>query len=412
MNLIKVLLISLLGATLCDAQSASQPEAGVAASTNVAGADYPRILPDLRVVFQIKAPGAQKVQFDLGKRYLARKSADGTWPATTNPQVPGFHYYWLVIDGMPLNDPASETFFGVGRETSGIDIPEPGVDFYNTKDVPHGEVREHWYFSKTTEDWRRIFVYTPPGYDTSGDTRYPVLYLQHGAGEDERGWSNQGHVAQIIDNLIAEKKAKPMLIVMEQGYAWLPGEPHTAFKPSAARAAVAGASVSPSATPAASATPRPINRMANTFEKVMINDLIPMIDATYRTIPDREHRAMAGLSMGGAETFQITLDHLDLFDYIGGFSGAGGGFGGAPVDLKTAHDGIMADADAFNKKVRLVWIGLGTAEPKNIYNAVFNYHQALTAAGIKHQFYISLGTAHEWQTWRRDLKEFAPLLFQ
>ena len=143
----------------------------------------------------------------------------------------------------------------------------------------------------------------------------------------------------------------------------------------------------------------------------MVKDLIPMIDATYRTIPDREHRAMAGLSMGGAQTFQITLDHLDLFAYIGGFSGAGGGFGGAPVDVKTAHDGVMADADQFNKKVHLVWIGVGTAEPERMYNGIKSYHEALDKAGIKNVYYESPGTSHEWLTWRRCLHEFAPLLF-
>ncbi len=174
--------------------------------------------------------------------------------------------------------------------------------------MPHGEVREHWYRSKTTEDWRRAFVYTPPGYDTARDTRYPVLYLQHGAGEDERGWSNQGHVGFIMDNLIAEKKARPMIVVMERGYARKAGE-------------------APPAPPQPGA-PRNSSKAFSAFEEVMVKDLIPMIDATYRTTPDREHRAMAGLSMGGGQTFQITLDHLDLFSYIGGFSGAGGGFGG------------------------------------------------------------------------------------
>ena len=266
--------------------------------------------------------------------------------------------------------------------------------------MPHGEVRERWYFSKTTQGWRRIFVYTPPGYDTDRETRYPVLYLQHGGGEDETGWPNQGRMGFIMDNLIAAKKAKPMLVVMEQGYARRPGEPPRCPPPPRPAA--------PGQTP----PPRPdFSRMFGAFEDVMVKDLIPMIDATYRTIPDRDHRAMAGLSMGGMQTFQITLKHLDLFAYLGGFSGGGGGFGGVPFDPKTAHGGVMADADEFNKKVRLVWLGIGTAEPQRMYEGIKNYHEALEKAGIKHVYYESPGTSHEWLTWRRCLHEFAPLLF-
>ena len=261
-----------------------------------------------------------------------RRARTASGPRPPNPQVPGFHYYRVFIDGVQVNDPASETFYGTGKETSGIEIPEKGVDYYLPKDVPHGEVRERWYFSKTTQAWRRIFVYTPPGYDTDRDTRYPVLYLQHGGGEDERGWPNQGHVAFILDNLLAERKARPMIVVMEQGYARRPGE--TAPHPAAA---------APGRTRPES-SPRPdFSRMFGAFEDVMVKDLIPMIDATYRTIPDRENRAMAGLSMGGMQTFQITLKHLDLFAYIGGFSGGGGGFGGVAFDPKTAHGGVMAE---------------------------------------------------------------------
>ena len=378
--------------------------ATIPATTNVRGAEYPRIHPDLRVTFRIKAPNAQKVEFNLGKRYVAEKAEDGTWTATTDPQVPGFHYYWLVIDGVMVNDPASETFYGTGKEASGIEVPEKDVDFYSPKDVPHGEVRERWYQSKTTGAWRRIYVYTPPDYDANRDARYPVLYLQHGGGEDERGWPNQGRVGFIMDNLIAEGKAKPMLVVMEQGYARKPGEPEAPPRPPTPPTGQPG-------TPAPAGPPRDLSRMFATFDEVMVKDLIPMIDSTYRTIPDREQRAMAGLSMGGMQSFQITLNHLDTFASIGGFSGAGGGFGGGTFDPKTAHNGVMADPDAFNKKVRLVWLGIGTAEQKRMYDGVKGYHEALEKAGIKHVYYESPGTAHEWLTWRRCLREFAPLLF-
>jgi enterochelin esterase-like enzyme len=319
---------------------------------------------------------------------VATKDANGYWTAKTSaPMVPGFHYYWLVIDGVQVNDPGSETFYGTGKQTSGIEIPEKGVDYYLPKDVPHGEVRERIYFSKTTQQWRRIFVYTPPDYDQSRSARYPVLYLQHGGGEDERGWPVQGKMANILDNLIAEKKSRPMLVVMEQGYARRPDDPLVPQGP-------------PNFT-----------RMFSALDEVFTRDLIPFIDATYRTLTNRESRAMAGLSMGGMQTFQIGLAHPELFASLGGFSGGGGGFGG-PIDLKTAHNGAMADPEAFNKKMKLVWLGIGTAEPANMYASVKNYHDALEKAGIKHGYYESPGTSHEWLTWRRCLREFAPLLFQ
>lgn len=391
------LLFAILAAASAQAQDSKSAE-GVAAPTNIRGAEYPRILDDLRVTFRIKAPDAQKVEFGFynPKRYPAQKDDKGFWTATTDPQVPGFHYYRVFIDGAEVSDPSSQSFYGTGKDASGIEIPEKAVDYYLPKDVPHGEVRERVYFSKTTQAWRRIFVYTPPGYDNDRDTRYPVLYLQHGGGEDETGWPNQGRMSFILDNLIAERKARPMLVVMEQGYARKPGE----------------APPTPPARPAAGqpAPPRDFSRMFAAFEEVMVNDLIPMIDATYRTLSNRESRAMAGLSMGGMQTFQIGLKHPDLFASLGGFSGGGGGFGGAPFDPKTAHGGAMADADAFNKKMRVVWLGIGTAEGR-MYDGIKNYHQALEKAGIKHVYYESPGTGHEWLTWRRCLHEFAPLLF-
>jgi enterochelin esterase family protein len=212
-----------------------------------------------------------------------------------------------------------------------------------------------------------------------------VLYLQHGSGEDERGWSVQGKADIIMDNLIAERKALPMIIVMDQGYAVKTGAPVT----------VPGQQPSgPSA-----------------FEEVIIKDLIPFIDSNFRTYSDREHRAMAGLSMGGMQTMQITMSNLDKFAYIGGFSGAGR-FSGAGLDVKKDYNGVLADSDGFNKKVKLLWIGIGTAEPQNMFKAVNGFHLSLTKAGIKHVYYESPGTDHEWLTWRRSLNEFAPLLFK
>jgi len=381
----------ILTGLVCLAQEARAADDSEPASTNVAGQEYPRVDSQLRATFRLKAPDAKRVQLHLDKDYDLMRDANGVWGVTTSPQVPGFHYYWFVLDGANVCDPASETFYGYGRQCSGIEVPEKGADFYDVKDVPHGEIRGRWYYSKTTEAWRRIFVYAPPDYESNREARYPVLYLQHGAGEDERGWGTQGRLNPIMDNLIAAKKARPMIIVMEKGYARRPGETQMSLF---------------------AAQPQDFRRLFGTLEEVFIKDLIPMIDSTYRTIPDREHRAMAGLSMGGMQTFVIALNNLDTFAFIGGFSGTGGGFGGGTFDVKTAYNGVMADADAFNRKVRLVWLGVGTAEGERFHSGVKGYRDALENAGIKTVFYESPGTAHEWQTWRRSLHEFVPLLFQ
>jgi enterochelin esterase-like enzyme len=359
------------------------------ASSNVRGGEYPRITSDLKAIFRIKAPDALKVQIQLDKKYDMVKDDQGIWTVTTDPQVPGFHYYFLLIDGLQVSDPASESYFGYGRMASGIEIPETGVDYYTVKNVPHGDLRSKWYFSAVTGKWRRCIIYCPAGYDNSINEKYPVLYLQHGAGEDERGWGIQGKADIIMDNLLAEGKAKRMLIVMDQGYADRAGTTAQGQQNSAGGRPPQG----PSA-----------------FEDVVIKDLIPFIDGNFRTVPDREHRAMAGLSMGGMQTIQITLTNLDKFSYIAGFSGAGR-FSGAGLDIINDYKGVLADSVLFNKKVRLLWIGIGSAEPDNMYKAVNGFHLSLKKAGIKHVYYESPGTAHEWLTWRRDLYDFAPRLF-
>jgi enterochelin esterase-like enzyme len=298
----------------------------------VPGQEYPKIHSNLTVDFRLKAPDAQKVRLHLDKDYDLERGGNGIWTVTTTPQVPGFHYYWLMVDGVNVSDPASETFFGVSRQYSGIEIPSAGEDFYEAKNVPHGEIREHLYFSKVTGAWRRIFLYTPPDYDNS-KARYPVLYLQHGGGEDERGWPIQGRGNLIMDNLIAEKKCKPMIIVMEKGYATRAGEQPQSFRP-----------------PGGTNRPPGGFNFIGALDDVFVKDLIPIIDSTYRTKADREHRAMAGLSTGGMQAFAITLNHLDKFAWIGGFSGAGGGFGGGTFDPKTTNNGVFADPAAFNQK--------------------------------------------------------------
>jgi enterochelin esterase-like enzyme len=391
-----------LCSAVCRGQSDCKPS-----SANVAGAQYPCVYPDNRVTFRLMAPEALKVQVRLGATYEMARGPDGVWGVTIPPQVVGFHYYYLVVDGVQVNDPAAETFYGVGRQSSGIEIPEPGVDYYQPKDVPHGEIRSRWYFSKVTGAWRQCFIYTPPDYDTSHKARYPVLYLLHGGGEDQRGWPAQGRVDFILDNLIAAGKAKPMLIVMDSMSARRPGEapPARSGAPAGGGGGARGAPAQPPPGPGRAATPAMLagNR---TFTEMMLSDLIPMIDATYRTLANRENRAMAGLSMGGMQTFATTLAHLETFAYIGGFSGSGGS--GGTFDPKTSGNGVYADAEAFNKKVKLLWLGVGTEESS--FTKMF--HEALDQAGIHNVYFESKGTAHEWLTWRRCLNDFAPRLFR
>jgi enterochelin esterase-like enzyme len=368
------------------------------ATTNVPDAQYPRVDSAGRAEFRFKAPDATavKLNFWSGPKLDMAKQADGFWTVTTPPLVPGFHYYTIVVDGAEVSDPSSHAFYGGGKDASGIEIPEAGSTYYLPQDVPHGEVREIWYHSDVTGTWRHALVYTPPGYDEQTKVRYPVLYLQHGAGEDETGWTKQGHANFILDNLIAAGKAKPMMIVMANGNARRAGS----------------APPAPGARFGSPEMMKAMHEMMTAFEDDETKVLIPYIDAHFRTIPDREHRAMAGLSMGGMQTFQVTFDHLELFSYIGGFSGAAMAFGGQPFDTKTALNGELADPAAFAKKVHLLWIGVGTDEPAMMHTGIMNLHNALTEAHVQHIFYESPGTSHEWQTWRRDLKDFAPRLFQ
>jgi enterochelin esterase family protein len=386
------------------------------------GAQYPCVYPDSRVTFHVTAPDAKTVQVNMAKHYDLTRGADGVWSVTTPPLVVGFHYYTVIVDGVQAADPSTETFFGSGFENSGIEIPAPDAEFYSAKDVPHGNVSERPYFSKVTGKWRQCFVYTPPGYDTNTKERYPVLYLQHGWGENEYGWHIQGHMDYIMDNLIAARKAKPMLVVMDNLNAVKPGGDASLYHARgitgaapAASGAIMGAAQgapaggrggqAPAAAPAARGGGIPTNFDA-TFTEMMINDLIPMVEKTYRVLPGRENRAMAGLSMGGMQTFATTLGNLDKFAYIGGFSGSSGGRGA--FDPKTSSNGVFADAAAFNKKVKVLFLGIGSVEG----NSAKTFSEALTKAGINNVYFESPGTAHEWLTWRRCLNDFAPRLFK
>jgi enterochelin esterase family protein len=388
----------LLLSSFCCAQN---PDGFEPASTNVWGAAYPRVDASGRAEFRVKAPDATKVQVNFwGAAKLDMvKQPDGFWTVTSAPLVPGFHYYTVLVDGAEFSDPASHAFFGGGKDASGIEIPEHGSTYYLPQDVPHGDVHEIWYFSKVTGSWRHALVYTPPDYDTQTKKRYPVLYLQHGGGEDETGWIRQGRANFILDNLIASGSTKPMIIVMAYGYAKRAGHPD------------------PDLTGKPFGSPemmKAMQEMASAFEDDLTQVLIPFVDSHFRTLTDRDHRAMAGLSMGGMQTFQVTFDHLELFSYIGGFSGAAGPMvlGNRALDPKTDLNGELSDPAAFAKRVHLLWLGVGTDEPAMMKSGLERLNKSLDEAHVKHVFYESPGTSHEWQTWRRDLKDFAPRLFQ
>ncbi len=352
------------------------------ASSNQGGKPYPQVNSERRARFRIVAPGAQSVKVPEWGGITLTKGEDGAWVGTTRPLDEGFHYYRINIDGAEVPDPGSKFYFGAGRSGSAIEIPAQDEEFYTVKDVPHGQLRQSLYFSKSTNTTRRCFVYTPPDYDKDNNARYPVLYLQHGAFEDETGWGNQGRANLIMDNLIAAGKSRPFLIVMDNGGNNFAGGPRRGTPPA----------------PGGGAGGRPRFDFS-AFAKIMTEELIPFIDANFRTIADQPHRAMAGLSMGGAQTRQIALANLDKFSGIGLFSGGS----------IAANDPALADPAAFKQKVKVLFVSYGSKE--NTATAKAN-HEALEKLGIENTYYESPNTAHEWQTWRRSLYQFAPRLFQ
>jgi enterochelin esterase family protein len=342
------------------------------ASTNTPGREYPKINPDLTVEFQVQAPEAQEVAVDIcGKVYPMQREGDGPWKVVTDALEPGFHYYFLVVDGMRLSDPNSQLFFGTGVDASAIEIPEAGVDFYLEKNVPRGEVRMQRYWSPSMNAWRTCYVYVPAEYDSKPSKRYPVLYLQHGGGEDETGWARQGKTDIILDNLIAARKAVPMLIVMDYGQA------------------------------------------AGDFAEILLNETIPMIDSKYLTLADARHRAMAGLSFGGGQSWSIGLKHPEVFSSIGVFSS--GMFGGvgpgayAPFSVESQLPELLADPAAFNAAHPVFYMSCGEGDPRIEHTRAAA--DALKAAGAKVKFTAWPG-GHEWQPWRKSLHEFCQLIFK
>ena len=366
------------GSCLAQSEQTADVEDFKPATTNQPGKQFPQVNSEGRVRASISAPQALKVQLDISAvKYDLTKDDNGVWTGVSNPQDEGFHYYQLWIDGAAVPDPNSLYYFGAMRWGSGIEIPAKDQDFYALKDVPHGQVRQILFPSSSTNTSRRAFVYTPPDYEKNTDKRYPVLYLQHGYGEDETGWSNQGKANLIMDNLIAEGKAQPFIIVMTYGMTnnvQIGGLRNFDIKP---------------------------------FQTVLIDELIPYIDANFRTLTDQPHRAMAGLSMGGFETKLITSTNLDKFSYIGLFSG--GTF--SPEDVN--------NTPGFKEKVKLVFVSFGSRELENRGNGGRMFggdpkenNDKLLKEGINAHFYVSPSTAHEWQSWRRSLHEFAQLVFK
>ncbi|MDE6647956.1 MAG: acetyl xylan esterase [Prevotella sp.] len=358
------------------------PADAVVAETTVPGNEFPKVDSERRAYFRVNAPEAHRVQVDIcGKKYDMRRDEQGVWCAVTDPLVVGFHYYFIRIGGVNVIDPATETFFGCNRESGGIEIPEGSEgDYYRPQEgVAHGQVRSFYYYAKSTNEWRHAMVYTPADYE-KGKKRYPVLYLQHGMGEDETGWAKQGRMQHIMDNLIASGEAVPMIVVMESGDIKAPfrgGDNRQGF-----------------------------STYGNSFYTVMLNDLIPTIDAQFRTLKDRDHRAMAGLSWGGHQTFDVVLQHMDKFSYMGTFSGAIFG-----LDVKTAYNGVFTRADEFNKQIHYLFMMSGTEGMDKMFGTK-KLVDELNAQGIHAHYYESVGTDHEWLTWRRGLREFVPHLFK
>jgi len=351
---------------------------GASASSNVRTANYPQVLPDNRVIFRVKAPDAQKVQIDLGKKYDMARDTGGYWIVTTDSVSEGFHYYSLLIDGVALADPASETFYGMGRMASGIEIPFGGGGYYALRDVPHGDVRIKRYYSVVTNSWRRFYIYTPPGYDNNTNEKYPVLYLLHGGGEDERGWATQGRTDLILDNLIAEKKARPMLVVMADGNMGTGG--------------LAGFN----------------ETVLRSFENELNKSLIPFVEKNYRAETDAKNRALAGLSMGGLQTLYAGIKNTQMFAYLGVFSS--GWFVNRPELSNPQYEFMKANAAMINSNLKNLWVAMGGKEDI-AYNNCKMMLSKFDEMNIKYT-YTEYPGGHTWPVWRNNLYNFSQLLFK
>ena len=358
------------------------------ASTNQGGKQYPMVNSQRMVRAQISAPKATFVGLDIaGKIYEMTKDENGVWTGTSEPQDEGFHYYQLNIDGASVPDPGSKYYYGASRWGSGIDVPAADEDFYTVKNVPQGSINEVYYWSTVTEKMRHGYIYLPAEYYANPTKKFPVLYLQHGMGENETGWSAQGKTGIIMDNLIAEGKAVPFIIFMDNGLdVRRPGDPQGGF-----------GGLRPQGGPR-----RGFGNFFEAFQNVLIKDIIPMVEKNYRVIADTEHRAMAGLSMGGMQTHGITLANPTTFAYVGMFSGG------------TFNTDELKDAADFKKTNKVLFMSAGGKETRMAEGdgSVGKAAENLKAIGINAHSYVSPGTAHEWQTWRRSLYQFAQLIFK
>jgi enterochelin esterase-like enzyme len=354
------------------------PVAGVPASTNIRNSAYPQVMTDSRVKFSIKAPEAKRVQIDLGKKYDLVKDDNGVWTGTTDSISEGFHYYSLLIDGVAVADPASESFYGMGRMASGIEIPFAGGGYYAARNVPHGDTRIKKYFSRVTNSWRQCYVYTPPAYDSNFTAKYPVLYLLHGGGEDERGWAQQGKTDMILDNLIAAKKASPMIIVMMDGNLGAGG--------------LGGFG----------------EQSLKTFENELKQSVIPFIENNFRVATGAGNRALAGLSMGGLQTLYAGIKNNDMFAYLGVFSS--GWWANQPALSQPQYDFMKQNAAAINNNLKSFWIAMGGKEDI-AYNNCKIMLGKFDEAGVKY-VYSEYPGGHTWPVWRNNLYNFAQVLFK
>ena len=415
-------LLFFLAASLCICANAQVKEDFVSSPNNQPGKQYPMVNSERCVRVRVEAPDAQSVKLDIGGvKYDLAKGEDGAWIGESAPQDEGFHYYQLNIDGANVPDPSSLYYYGASRWGSGIDVPAADQDFYAVKNVPQGQMREIYYWSEVNKAMRHIFVYTPAEYDENPTKRYPVLYLQHGGGENEYGWPQQGHTAQIMDNLIAEGKCVPFIIVMENGSWTMPrmgqGGPQGQRPPMGQRPPQGMGQGQRPPMPQGQRPPmgqgqgRPrggfnMAGFADGFANTLIKDCIPYIDSHFRTIADNKHRAMAGLSMGGMQTKAITVAHPEVFSNLGIFSG-----GTITVD-------DTKNNPEFAKGLQLVFVSFGSRELENRVQGFGDgtdprvETEELAKSGVNAHFYVSPGTAHEWQSWRRALYQFAQLLFK
>ena len=348
---------------------------GTPAESNIRSAKYPQILPDGRAIFRTKAPDVQKLQLDLGKKYDMVKNAEGVWETTTDSLSEGFHYYSLIIDGVAVADPASESFYGMGRMASGIEVPFKGDDYYTVKNVPHGDIRIKRYYSNVTNSWRNFYMYTPPGYDENVSEKYPVLYILHGGGEDQRGWATQGKTDLIIDNLISQKKAVPMIVVMVDG-----NLPSKGFGEEA----------------------------LSLFENELKQAVIPFVEENFRVKTDATSRALAGLSMGGLQTLFAGVRNTEMFAYLGVFSS--GWWANQPALSDPQYAFMKENSNQINGNLKQFWIAMGGKEDIAYENCKIMLSK-FDEMQVKYT-YSEYPGGHTWPVWRNNLYNFAQLLFK